>query len=150
MTTLRDKAYQLARSYPGGAAALALRMGKNATSLNHELLGTGTAKLGLEDAAAMTALSGDLRILHAWNAEHGLLVVRMPELDGDDVGGCLERLGGAAKEFSALVAEVASDMGDGRISDNELARIEGKGHEVLASIHSLLAAARQLNAEGKP
>ena len=38
MTTLRDHAYALARAYPGGAAALALRMDKNATSLSHELL----------------------------------------------------------------------------------------------------------------
>ena len=65
MTTLLDHAYNLARAYPGGAAALALRMRKNATTLSHELRGEGTAKLGLEDAAALTALSGDLRIL-AW------------------------------------------------------------------------------------
>lgn len=147
MTTLRDHAYQLARAYPGGAAALALRMGKSSTTLNHELLGTGTAKLGLEDAATMTALSGDLRVLEAWNAEHGLLVIRMPVLISGNAGGCLDKLSQTAKEFSELVAEVAADLGDGRLSDNELARIEREGAEVLAAVHSLLNSARVLNQE---
>jgi len=146
MTTLRDHAYALARAYPGGAAALALRMDKNATSLSHELLGQGSAKLGLEDAAALTALSGDLRILEAWNAEHGLLVIRMPMVMGDGTGGCLDKLSTAAKEFSDFVSEVASDMSDSRLSDNELGRIEREGAELLAAVHSLLKTARQINA----
>jgi hypothetical protein len=145
MTTLRDHAYNLARAYPGGAEALALRMKKNPTSLSHELRGQGTAKLGLEDAAALTALSGDLRILEAWNAEHGLIVIRTPLVTSDDPGGCLSALSKTAQEFSLLVAEVSSDMSDGRISDNELQRIEREGAEVLAAIHALLSSARALN-----
>lgn len=150
MTTLRDQAYNLARAYPGGAEALALRMKKNPTTLSHELRGQGSAKLGLEDAAAMTALSGDLRILEAWNAEHGLVVLHMPQLAQGSASGCLEKLSHTAREFSELVAEVAGDVGDGHLSDNELARIEREAAEVLAAVHALLNAARQLNAEGKP
>ncbi len=146
MTTLRDHAYNLARAYPGGAAALAVRMGKNPTTLSHELLGQGTAKLGLEDAATMTALSGpDLRILEAWNAEHGLVVIRMPKLPADSAGGCMDRLSKTAQKFSDLVREVADDLGDGRVSDNELQRIEREGAELLAAVHALLGAARALN-----
>ena len=147
MTTLRDQALNLARAYPGGAAALALRMGKNPTTLNHELVGQGTAKLGLEDTATLTALSGDLRVLEAWNAEHGLIVLRMPQLVGDSVGECLDKLSKTAKEFSELVSEVAKDLGDGRVSDNELQRIEREGADVLVAVHALLQAARALNAK---
>jgi hypothetical protein len=145
MTTLVDHAFQLARAYPGGAGALALRMSKNATTLNHELVGRGSAKLGLEDAAAMTALSGDLRVLEAWNAEHNLLVIRMPLLPDGVATDCLDKLSRTAMEFSEMVQEVAQDLGDGRISDNELKRIEKEGAELLASVHQLLNAARQLN-----
>lgn len=150
MSSLRDQALLLARAYPGGATALAHRMGKNPTTFNHELTNTGTAKLGLEDAALATALSGDLRILETWNAEHGLLVIRMPSSTDGNVGGCLERLSNVAKEFSELVSEVSGDLGDGKLSDNELSRIEREGSEVLATVHALLNAARTLHAEGKP
>jgi hypothetical protein len=147
MTTLRDHAYNLARAYPGGAKALALRMEMNPTTLSHELRGQGSAKLGLDDAAALTALSGDLRILEAWNAEYGLVVIRMPHLPAGPVGGCLDKLSSTAREFSELVTEVAADMGDNRLSDNELQRIEREAAELLAAVHQLLAAARTLNAE---
>jgi hypothetical protein len=148
MTTLRDQALNLARAYPGGAAALALRMSKNPTTLNHELVGQGTAKLGLEDTATITALSGDLRVLEAWNAEHGLIVIRMPQIPTGPVGGCLDKLSATAREFSELVTEVAADLGDNRLNDNELHRIEREGADLLAAVHQLLAAARALNAEG--
>ena len=146
MTTLRDQALNLARAYPGGAAALALRMRKNPTTLNHELVGQGSAKLGLEDAATITALTGDLRVLEAWNAEHGLVVIRMPQLPTGPVGSCLDKLSSTAREFSELVTEVAADMGDNRLSDNELQRIEREAAELLAAVHQLLGAARELNA----
>lgn len=147
MTTLRDQAYNLARAYEGGVEALALRMKRNPTTLGHELRGQGSAKLGLEDAAALTAFSGDLRILEAWNAEHGLIVIRMPDVPDGPVGGCLDKLSSTAREFSELVTEVAADMGDNRLSDNELQRIEREGAELLAAVHQLLGAARTLNAE---
>ena len=147
MTTLRDHAYQLARAYPGGIEALAHRMGRNPTTLGHELRGQGSAKLGLEDAATMADFSQDLRVLEAWNAQHGLVVIRMPHLPAGPVGGCLDKLSTTAREFSELVTEVAADMGDNRLSDNELHRIEREGAELLAAVHQLLAAARTLNAE---
>ena len=148
MSTLRDIAYNLARAYPGGAEALALRMGKNSTTLSHELRGQGTAKLGLLDAEALTDLSDDNRILEAWNAKRGLVVIRMPQLQSSNAGECMDKLSSLARDFSELVSEVAADLGDGRVSDNELARIEREAADVLGATHALLAAARALNAKG--
>jgi hypothetical protein len=147
MTTLRDHAYQLARAYPGGIEAIAHRMKKNPTTLGHELRGQGSAKLGLEDAVILTDYSKDLRILEAWNADVGLVVIRMPDIPTGPIGGCLDRLSSTAREFSELVTEVAGDMGDGRISDNELRDIEREAAELLAAVHALLGAARTLNAQ---
>ena len=53
----------------------------------------------------------------------------------------------AAAFFSELVTEVAGDLGDNRLSDNELQRIEREAAELLAAVHQLLGAARTLNAE---
>lgn len=145
--SLRDQALFLACAYPGGATALAHRMGKNPTTFNHELKGTGTAKLGLEDAELATDLSGDLRILEAWCAQHGLVVIRVPTVAGADTSGCLMKLSQAAKEFSDLVQEISGDMDDARLSDNEMSRIERDGADVLAAVHALLNAARALNAK---
>lgn len=149
MTTYRDHAYNIARSYPGGAAALALRMGKNATSLQHELLGTGTAKLGLDDAVALSALAGDLRILQAWAGDAGQMLVPLPGLPDGPVSDCLLLLGNTAKEFSELVAESAKDLADGKINDNELAGIEREASEMFAAVHAFLRAAREANLQGK-
>lgn len=150
MTTLRDHAYNLAQAYPGGAAALALRMGRNATTLQHELRGTGTAKLGLEDAAALTAFACDRRILAAWAAEEGQLLLPMPVISDVDASQCMRRLSATAQEFADLVAVATADLSDNQVSDNELARIEREASELYAAIHGLLKAVRDLHAASKP
>lgn len=62
---LQDAAYHTVHDYPGGTSALAVRLGKHTTTLNHEVrppVGS-SAKLGLVDAQRIMAMSGDHRIL---------------------------------------------------------------------------------------
>ena len=151
MSHLCDHAYQLARAYPGGITALAGRIGKNPTTLTHELSGQGSAKLGLEDAASLTAMSGDLRILEAWAAEHALVLLPMPEQPDTppQAQDSAFRLAHLAKEFGAMVQEVAGGLEDARITDNELKSITNQSVELIASIHAVLASMRAVNAAGK-
>lgn len=147
--SLLDAAYDVVHEYPGGAAALAVRLKKSPTTLCHELTSTGSAKLGLLDAKKISDFSGDLRILQAWAGEAGQMLVPLPGLDnGTDE--CLARLSGAAKEFSDLVAEVSISMADGAVSDNELTRIRREAAELFAKVHSLLGAVEQRNQAAKP
>lgn len=150
MSTLLDSAYNVVQDYPGGAASLAPRMGKGVSTLSHETTARGTAKLGLVDAEKITQLTGDLRILHAFAANCGQMLVPLPDamaVEGDD---CMLRLADSAREFGGLCAEVAGDLADGSISDNELNRIDKACGQLIASLHSMRESVARRNHEGKP
>jgi hypothetical protein len=147
---LLDASYNLAHDYPGGAASLAPRVGKNATTLSHELKGTGDAKLGLLTAEKMTVLSGDLRVLHAFAHNCGQMVLPLPAVPDGGSDDCMRRLGATAEEFGKLCAEVAGDLVDGQISDNELARIDRECGALIASLHAMRQSLAQRNQDGKP
>lgn len=147
---LLDVAYNLAHDYPGGASSLAPRVGKNATTLSHELKGTGDAKLGLLTAEKMTVLSGDFRILRALAHNCGQMVLPLPAVPDGESDDCMLRLGAMAEEFGKLCAEVAGDLVDGKISDNELGRIDRECGLLIASLYSMRKALADRNQADKP
>lgn len=144
---LRDVAFNVVHDYAGGATSLAPRIDRNPTTLNHELNGTGTAKLGLLDAEKITLMTGDMRILQAFAINCGQMLVPLPDASayGDD--DAMLHLAATAKEFADLVREVSVDIVDGQISDNELARIDRESGELIASLHALREALAKRNAE---
>jgi hypothetical protein len=146
---LRDAAYNVVHDYPGGAESLAPRMGKSSTTLNHEVNGTGSAKLGGEDMEKITQLSGDLRILHEFATNCGQMLVPLPsagELPKDD---CMMRLAETAKEFGELCREVASDLASGYITDNMMGRINKECGLLIADVHALRESLAMRNQAGK-
>lgn len=148
---LRDTAYNIVHDYPGGAVSLAPRMSKSPTTLSHELNGTGGAKLGLLDAEKITQLTGDLRILEAFAGNCGQMLIPFPDsLRLGNEQDCMLRLADTAREFGDLCREVAGDLADGHISDNELGRIDRECGELVASVHALREALARRNAESKP
>lgn len=146
-----DAAYHVVHDYPGGAASLAPRLTKSPTTLCHEVTATGTAKLGLLDAVKATDLSGDLRILLAWNTHAGQMMVPLPRLDLDPGDDCLVRLADLAREFSETCGEVSASLaGDGKVNDNELARVDKEIGEQIAALHALREALARNNQAAKP
>ena len=145
---LLDAAYNLVHDYAGGASSLAPRLGKSSTYLSAEVSATGTAKLGLLDADKLTGLTGDLRILRAFALNHGQMLVPLPDavVLGDD--DCMLRLADTAREFGDLCKEVAGDLVDGRISINELKRIDRECGELIASVHALHESVARLSQNG--
>lgn len=146
---LLDAAYNSVHDYPGGAQSLAPRMGKSACSLSHEVTVTGTAKFGLLDAAKVVALTGDLRILQAFAANAGQMLVPLPHIDVQANDSML-RLADAAREFGELCTAVASTLADGVITDNELERVDRESGELIASVHALRESLATRNFESKP
>ena len=147
---LLDAAYNVVHDYRGGAHVLGPRMGKSATTLSHEVAADGTAKLGLLDAAKITHLTGDLRILEAFATNAGQMIVPLPhalDIDSDD---CMLRLAATVKEFGDFCTEVAGDLKDSQITDNELSRVDRECGELIASIYSLREALARRNQAGKP
>lgn len=144
-----DAARNVAEDYPGGATSLAPRIDKNPTTLNHELHETGTAKLGLMTAVKMTSRTKDLRILNAFAAEVGCMVLQLPMVDQLEGGQAMTDLAAMAREFSDVVAKVSSACADGRVSDNELHDVERQAGELVAAVQTMLTSLRNMNEAGR-
>jgi hypothetical protein len=146
-----DAARNVAEDYEGGASALALRIDKNPTTLLHELNETGTAKLGLVTAVKMSARAKDPRILNAFALQLGYMVLPLPEALAVEGNETMQDLAHVAKEFAEVIQEVTSSYADdGRISENELAKIEKQFGELLASGQSMLARIRASHEQARP
>ena len=164
---VRDAAYHLVHDYPGGAEALAPRLGKRATSLSAEVSpnpvlgshGRPAAKLGLLETMTMMQMSGDHRVLFAMAAELGYLAVPLPRVDEDDhsdAATAAQRLGELAREFADVMGAAVTGLADGRLTDNELSQVEdewgqlvARGQQLLALFVSLNQAQRQGRGQGQ-
>lgn len=159
---VRDAAYHLVHDYPGGADALGPRLGKRGSSLSAEVSmhpvtnadGRPTAKLGVADAMKAMHMSGDHRLLHAMSAELGYLNVPLPPMPGDeddaDGAAAAQRMGELAREFAEVMGAAVTTMADGRVSDNELARVEAEWGQLVARGQQLLELFVRINAAQRP
>lgn len=151
--SLLDVAFATVHDYPGGAASLAPRMLKGASTLAQELTHRNTAKLGLLDAERIMLLTGDLRILEAMANNCGAALVPFPDADEQsgaedhEVIGALAKL---AKEFGGLLAEVGADVADGKVNANELKRIDRQAAALMQSLHSMRALLGRMHDDGQP
>ena len=142
-------AYNVVSDYRGGAAALAPLIGKSGSTLSHEVSpNCAHAKFGLMDAVKITNFSGDWRILEAFAAEVGALVVPIHSNAGGEAD-TLAALGRMAKEFADLVSATGETMADGKVSDNELTRLERETGDLVAAAQHVLALARARNEQLK-
>ncbi len=148
MSTVLDAAFHLAHDYPGGAAALAPRMGKAHGTLCHELTATGTAKLGLVDALKLSHLTGSRSILNAFASELGCVVLPLPAHHaGIDT---FRQIADTAREFGEFITSVADAAGDGQITANELSRVDRELGELVAAAQEIRATLADLHESGKP
>lgn len=148
MDALTAAARYVAETYPGGATGLGRDI--NHPALVNELRKSGTAKLGLETAGLMTAVSGNLRILEVWAQERGQMLVPLPatvDADSDLTMLALSRLG---KEFGDVVQEVCATCADDEVSENELQRVERQWGELVSVGRHLIAGLRAKHEAGKP
>lgn len=148
-----DAVYWTARSFEGGARALAGRMHTrdkidgalvpmNENTFTHKVNpNCFSHNVSVEEARDMMVLSGDYRILYAIAADTGHVVI--------PVGACseghtFERIAQMAKEFGDVVSSVTeaqSASGDRgtAISPNELSRVERDAVELMAALNRLLS-----------
>lgn len=147
--SMLDAAYWTGRDYPGGIEALAARLGR--PNLSDELNPRRpNAKLGLMTALDMQVMSGDCRILYAMAAElrHYPPVPMLPA-DSHADPQAMTALAETAKEFADLLTTVSGDLADGDVSDNDLARAQREGGELVAKVQALLGRLAHLNAQSK-
>jgi hypothetical protein len=142
-----DAAYHVVHDYPGGALALAPRLGKHASSLNNEVNpptdrapGAPMPKLGIVDAIKITELTRDARIVAAFNGECGycapLPLPHSSTCDGS-VRELLDRGAELSGKIASLFCEFQKDIADGEVTPAELEAFESSALTMIAATGEL-------------
>ena len=105
--------------------------------------------LRLTEAVDLMRTTRDVRILHAVAAELGGQYLPGPEVDEHTDPALMNDLAQMTAEFGELMKEVACDIGDGAISDNELSRIENDAERLRKALDTLLRDLRRINQRAK-
>lgn len=128
------------------AKAIAADLGLSHQVLLNKVSPTNTSHfLRLTEAVGLMRTTRDVRILHALAGEMGGQYLPGPDLDDDADPALMKDLARMTAEFGELMKEVAMDMADGIISDNELARIEDDADQLRKALDILLRELRRLN-----
>ncbi|WP_312087619.1 phage regulatory CII family protein [Acinetobacter variabilis] len=134
---ITDAAYSTVHDYPGGANALAPRLGiKSPAVLNSKVNpNTDTHHLTLAEASKVMAITGDFRILQSLNAEHGKVSIDLPVIpECRDVAltDLVLSIGMGGGDVCAVFREM---MADGRITQGEAMDMS----KVIHQLHMFLA-----------
>lgn len=135
-----DAAYNVVHDYAGGAESLGPRIGKNPTTLSHEVARVGTAKLGLDTAVKVTLMSGDMRILSAFAMQCGHMLLPLPQGVPVAESDCMRRLAQVLRDSGEVVRETVCALEDGGINDNERKRIQQDCATLVRTVSVLMAA----------
>lgn len=131
----------------GGAERAAEHIGASESALRHQLNPNDRAnKLGLLDAATLSAASGDTRIAEAFAAECGGVFIAMPQATVATGGPTtMEHAGKLATELGELLASTAEAVRDGEVKDSELREVMAKGVDMMTAWQSLMVHMGRLN-----
>ena len=132
------------------AKVLAAEIGlSHQTLLNKVSLTNGSHFLRLTEAVALMKAAKDVRILEAVAAEMGGQY--LPALDAEEGvdAALMSDLAMMTAQFGELVREVAADLADGVVSDNELKSIESEATRLKRALDILLRDLRKSNLKSK-
>ncbi|SDV48690.1 phage regulatory CII family protein [Chitinasiproducens palmae] len=152
-----DALYNLARAYPGGVEALALRMGRSAHVLYNKLRpGIASHHVTFEEATEIAELcaeagvEGAARHIDAMEARIGRVAVALPSIDGlsdKELTSCLyEVLAHLAAAARSIEASIADDQ---VIDDAEMSAIEKDFSRLRAGTQEWQARVRARHAADK-
>ena len=118
-------------------------------TLSHEVANRPGSKLGLVDAAKITALTGDLRMLNAFAALAGCMVLPLPAHAEAPAGAeAMHHLARLAKEFGDVARVFAESVADGDVSANELASLHREVGELVVTAQAAMAHAQAVHDAG--
>lgn len=99
---LADAAYKTVHEYPGGATALAARMGMSSNMLSNKVNpNNDTHHFRLDEANTVMSFTNDYRMLHAQAEMHNRVCIQLPE--------CLEK---KELDMFEMLLEVGARKGD--------------------------------------
>lgn len=143
--------YRAAHNFPPGMGTLAGALGIAESSLQNKVSITNhAAHCSPEEMARIMDITGDHGALHALSARLGYVAMALPQLSNFEDDSAVQLMTATIKEFGELMAEASADLANGRVTDNQMARISKEGIEAIAAIQQLLSFAQQRNEAGKP
>lgn len=133
MVDVEVAAWALCHDYPGGAVALGIQAG--VPTLAQKVCPTNDRnKLMLKEAVRIQVASGDHRILHAMADNLGELCIPLPSVHDDDL---LQATLHSVQSFGEMMGETERALHDGRVTPNELKRIQSTMLEAVAHVTAL-------------
>ena len=140
----QDAIHHVVHDFPGGAEALAPRIGRGAQVLRNKVTLEGVAGVRrsheptLADVAAITRITGDLRVLDALAAEVGAVVLRLPVIESLGDAALLDMVLTVNDEYGQACAALRDGLADGEIDRQEFARLERETLEAVRGQLELL------------
>lgn len=136
-----DAVHATVRNYPGGAEALAPRVGMTPGVLRNKANpNSNTHRTAIEEASAIMGVSNDFQILHALAAEHGFVCTKLDvDEDAGSVFQMILRLGAVEGSLSSVLQDALSDN---KITPNELQDISGAVFKAAAALMELHSACK--------
>lgn len=137
----QDAIHHVVHDFPGGAEALAPRVGRgaqvlrNKVSQSHDAATRRSHEPTLADVSAITRVTGDLRVLDALAAEVGAVVLRLPTIDALGDSALLDMVLTANDEYGQACAALRDALADGEVDRLEFDRLE---RETLESVRAQL------------
>ena len=134
---------RVVRAYPGGCASLAPRLGTTAGVLRNKLHAGSYHRVALDEAVAVSQITGSREILEAFADEMGCVAVPIPAVDSVDQEDLFLKQTEVFEQVSALMVELqAAIKTDGCIDRRESEELEHRAREVFARAMGMLAVAR--------
>lgn len=138
-----DAAYHVVHDYPGGAEALAARLGTSGAVLRNKVRSDyDRNKLSLGEAVAISDFANDDRILYAWAAHRGKVIADGRPTDAPNPGGLFACILGVAEGQGDMAKALREALADRVITPNELDEIERLALELQQRIVDLARNAR--------
>lgn len=143
--------YDTVHATAGGAKVVADRMQmRHQVLINKVGLNTPDHHLNIAELVRLMRVTQDTRILDALAGEFGGQFVPVPVSDAGGDPNLVRDLARISAEFGELMGEIAKDLSDGVLSDNELRRVEQEAHELRTALTTLMRDLRRLNQKSHP
>lgn len=136
-----DAAYHTVHDYPGGATALAPRLGiKSPAVLNSKVNpNTDTHHITLVEAIKIMTITNDYRILQSMNAQLGKVAIDLPQIPECRDTALTDLVLSFGMQGGDVYTLFKTMMADGRITRGEavdLSKVIHKLHEILAELNA--------------
>lgn len=149
MSAVADAAYNTVHDYPGGAEALAPRMGKSAKVLDSKVSrNVSTHHLTLHEAVQIMGLTGDHRMLRAICRHLGYLdPIRAVVYEGIADEQLLELVAAVHSETGDVSRSLVAALADGRVTQREFESFDEQTIEAMTALAELRDRLRGMVAE---